>query len=187
MTRQAESRVLRDERCVLVRTAGAADAEAMGQYIRDLGRSTPYILTFEDDVPTVESIRERLAQCEAGEGYTLLAIDPESAAIVAGTSYRFGSRFKLAHTAELGTGVLPGWQGVGLGSWMLDRSIEDMRKLEQIRRLELTVMSTNTTALEMYKRAGFVEEGKKFRSIRQPDGSYCDEIIMAMWVGEEYV
>ena len=78
----------------------------------------------------------------------------------------------------------PRHQGVGLGRRLLDRAIEDMRSFDGIDRLELTVLATNTHARRMYERAGFVEEGVKRRSLRQPNGRYEDEVIMALWVGE---
>jgi hypothetical protein len=34
----------------------------------------------------------------------------------------------------------------------------------------------------MYERAGFVQEGVKKRSLKQPDDSYDDEIVMALWI-----
>jgi RimJ/RimL family protein N-acetyltransferase len=174
---------LKDGRSVLIRNLQPDDGDAVCRYMQELGDSTPFILTHRGDMPTPEHVRARLERVGAGEYYSLVAIDPASDAIVGNTSFGFGTRVKLAHTAGLGTGVLPGWQGVGLGSWMLDRAISDMRTNPKIHRLELTVMDGNDIAQRMYERAGFMIEGRKDRSIRQPDGSYADEILMGMWIG----
>lgn len=176
---------LRDGRNVLIRSSRQGDAEGVHAYICALGCSTDMILTYEDDLPPIERIQSHIDMIPGGRFYSLVAIDPETGEVVGNATFRFAVRKKLMHTADLGMGVLPSHRGVGLGSAMLDRAIEDMRAHPGIERLDLTVLARNTTARRMYTRAGFVEEGVKVRGLRQPDGSYDDEVMMAMWVGEE--
>jgi RimJ/RimL family protein N-acetyltransferase len=175
---------LKDGREALVRDAQLGDGQLVYDYLRVLGASTPYILTFPGDIGSAEHYESRVSKIDDGMFYSMSAIDPETGRIVGNTSFSFAQRVKLAHSAGLGTGVLPDWQSLGLGSWMLDRAISDMRANHKIHRLELTVMDGNEHALRMYERAGFTIEGRKLKSIRQPDGSYADEILMAMWIGE---
>ncbi|MFG0312939.1 MAG: GNAT family N-acetyltransferase [Phycisphaerales bacterium] len=173
---------LRDGREVTVRHSRHGDAERVHAYICALGRSTDMILTYEDDLPPIERIRSQIEMIPKGQFYSLVEIDPETGDVVGNTSFRFAVRRKLAHTADLGMGVLPSHQGVGLGTAMLTRAIEDMRAHPTIERLDLTVLARNTTARRMYERAGFVEEGVKVRGLKQPDGSYDDEVMMALWL-----
>jgi len=180
---EPETISLKDGRSVRVRFAQAGDGPLVYDYLLALGASTPYILTFPEDMRPKDQY-ETHEKIKDGLFYSLLAFDPASGIIVGSTSFIFGARVKLAHVASMGTGVLPGWQGVGLGSWMLDRAIADMKTNPKIHRLELTVMDGNGTALRMYQRAGFKIEGRKDRSVHQPDGSYADEILMGMWIGE---
>lgn len=178
-----ESLTLKDGRQVLIRSLRAGDGVLLQTYIRALGASTDFILTFAGDVPELSSMEDRAKKAGLGEQYSMCAIDEGSGAIIACTSLVFQSRVKLAHAATLGTGVLPEWQGAGLGSSMLKRCIGDMRADPRIERIELSVVRGNDLAHGMYLRAGFVDEGCKVRSMRQPDGSYCDEIMMGLWVG----
>lgn len=180
-----EQRVtLGDGREVLMRHSRQGDAERVHAYICALGRSTDMILTYADDLPPLERVQSHIDMIEHGHFYSLVAIDPEAGEVVGNASFRFAVRKKLAHSAELGMGVLPSHQRVGLGSMMLDRAIEDMRRHPTIERLDLTVIASNTHARKMYQRAGFVEEGLKLRALRQPDGRYDDEVMMAMWIGD---
>ncbi len=176
---------LRDGRCVLLRFSRDGDAPRVHEYICALGRSTDMILTCEQDLPPIERIESHIEMIGRDQFYSLVAIDPDSDRVVANTSFRFGVRRKLAHTAELGMGVLPSHQRAGLGSLMLARAIADMRAHPTIERLDLTVIASNTHARRMYAKAGFVEEGIKVRGLRQPDGRYDDEVMMALWVGGE--
>jgi RimJ/RimL family protein N-acetyltransferase len=175
---------LRDGRVVIMRPSRQGDAERVHAYICALGRSTDMILTYADDLPPIERIQSHIEMIPRGQFYSLVAIDPESGEVVGNASFRFGVRKKLAHTAELGMGVLPSHQRVGLATIMLDRAIADMRLHPTIERLDLTVVASNTHARSMYLRAGFVEEGVKVRGLKQPDGRYDDEIMMALWIGD---
>ncbi|MCA9275239.1 MAG: GNAT family N-acetyltransferase [Phycisphaerales bacterium] len=180
-----EQRVtLGDGREVIMRHSRQGDAERVHAYICALGRSTDMILTYEDDLPPIERIQSHIDMIPKGQFYSLVAIDPESGDVVGNASFRFAVRKKLMHAAELGMGVLPSHQRVGLGSMMLNRAIEDMKSHPTIERLDLTVIASNTHAREMYLRAGFVEEGVKIRSLKQPDGTYDDEVVMGMWICE---
>tara|TARA_R100000657_G_C4622300_1_gene72259 strand:- start:106 stop:657 length:552 start_codon:yes stop_codon:yes gene_type:complete len=179
-----ETIALRDGREVLVRLSRQGDAERVHAYICALGCSTDTILTCAEDLPPIERIQSHIEMIPKGRFYSLVAIDPQNDTVVGNATFRFAVRKKLMHAADLGMGVLPSHQGVGLGRMLLDRAIEDMRSFDGIDRLELTVLATNTHARRMYERAGFLEEGVKRRSLRQPDGRYEDEVMMGMWVGE---
>ncbi len=180
----SESVTLKDGRAIHLRGSARGDGPAVLAYIKALGDSTDFILTHAGDQPTIEAVDERIEMIGDGKFYSLVAIDPGTGEVVGNASYSFSPRVKLSHVGDLGIGVLPAWRGTGLGSILLKRSIEDMRAKPGIVRLELAVMEGNDLAFGMYERAGFVVEGHKSRSMCQPDGSYSDEILMALWIGD---
>lgn len=175
---------LSDGRTVIVRHSRQGDAQRVHAYICALGHSTDMILTCEQDLPPIERIQSHIDMIPSKQFYSLVAIDPETDAVVGNASFRFPVRMKLLHNAELGMGVLPSHRRTGLGTILLERSIKDMHDYPGIERLELTTIERNTHARRMYERAGFTTEGIKKKSLKQPDGSYDDEIIMAMWIGK---
>jgi len=50
--------------------------------------------------------------------------------------------------------------------------------------VELTVYPHNDAAIALYRRFGFVEEGRLVRHAKKSYG-YEDEILMAVWLGPE--
>lgn len=88
-----------------------------------------------------------------------------------------GQLSRILHTATVGVGVLQAWQGQGIGRALMER-VERTARAAGIRRLELTVMVRNERAIALYRRLGYVEEGRKTGSVRI-DGMPEDELLMA--------
>lgn len=176
---------LKDGRSVLIRGPRAGDGELVREYLSNLGASTDFVLSFPGDIRPASAYEEHVEMALRGEFYSLSAIHPDDGSIIASTAFMMNTRVKTAHIATLGTGVLPGWQGAGLGKWMLDRAVKDIKANPKILKLELGVIKGNDIAQRMYERAGFEVEGCKLKSIKQPSGVFDDEILMGMWVGDE--
>ena len=78
--------------------------------------------------------------------------------------------------------VSPAARGLGAGGLLLDAGIAEARR-RGVRKLGLRVLSTNPTALELYARRGFAEEGRLVEEIRLPDGSFADDLWLALPIG----
>ena len=87
-----------------------------------------------------------------------------------------------AHVLHLNAIVVaPSARGRRVGSLLLDEAIAEARH-RGARKLGLRVLSTNELALGLYRRHGFVEEGRLRDEFRRPDGSFVDDIWMALWL-----
>lgn len=83
----------------------------------------------------------------------------------------------LRHSAVLGMGVVREYRGQGLGSRMLATTLQ-MGEARDFRRVELVVRADNETAIALYRRFGFVEEGR-CRQYLHLDGISHDALLMA--------
>jgi len=180
----AEIITFKDGREVLIRHGQPGDGQLTYDFMLALGESTDRMLTHPGCMRTPEQYEANVAKIADGEFYSLCAIDPSTNAIIGNAAFFYGARVKISHVAGLAMGVLPDWQGLGLGSLLLNRSIEEMRKNPKIHRLDLIVMDGNEHAKAMYERAGFIVEGHRDGAVRQPDGSFDGETMMGMWVGD---
>ena len=82
------------------------------------------------------------------------------------------------HGWRLGMGVLPAVRGRGVGRRLAEAAIAAARA-KGAERIELEVFASNTRAIALYERLGFVREGVK-RHARKLDGEYDDIVLMAL-------
>jgi len=80
---------------------------------------------------------------------------------------------------ELGMLVDRDWRGRGVGSALLQATIDWARDLG-LHKLCLEVFAHNTAAIVLYRKCGFVEEGHRVRQYRRASGELWDSIIMGL-------
>jgi putative acetyltransferase len=82
------------------------------------------------------------------------------------------------HVGDLGMGVRDDWCGRGVGTALLEAALALADGWLQLRRIELQVYAGNATAISLYTRHGFVQEGL-LRDYAYRDGAYVDAVAMA--------
>jgi hypothetical protein len=80
---------------------------------------------------------------------------------------------------ELGMMVALGWRSRGVGSALLAAAIEWGRE-NGLHKLTLSVFPHNATAIGLYRKFGFVEEGRREKQIRRANGELWDLIEMGL-------
>ena len=85
------------------------------------------------------------------------------------------SRFR--HKADLGICILKDYWGYGIGKVLLENIFAWINTVN-IKKISLTVVQTNTKAIHLYKKYGFLEEGLLINDRIHKDGSYYNTVIM---------
>jgi RimJ/RimL family protein N-acetyltransferase len=80
---------------------------------------------------------------------------------------------------EIGMAVLKEWRGRGVGSALLAAAIEWARA-EGLHKLSLSVFPHNEAAIALYRKFGFVEEGRLVKQYRRQSGELWDAIEMGL-------
>jgi putative acetyltransferase len=80
---------------------------------------------------------------------------------------------RRAHSASLGISVHDAFHGRGAGSALMAALVDCADRSLGLRRVELTVFVDNARAIALYRRFGFVEEGRS-RGFAMRDGLLAD-------------
>lgn len=107
---------------------------------------------------------------------SLVAI--QAGAVVAQGSLEQFSRIRQSHCGEVGMAVALEWQGQGIGRQLLTGLLEVADNWMKLRRVELSVYADNQTAIALYRKLGFEDEGL-LRDYAIRDGQFTDALIMA--------
>lgn len=87
----------------------------------------------------------------------------------------------LSHAADLNIAVHLGHQNKGIGKKLLEHLIEWAKNKTSLEKIQLNVRHTNNRAISLYKKLGFVEEGRLKNRVKIQD-QYLDDIIMGLFI-----
>jgi RimJ/RimL family protein N-acetyltransferase len=80
---------------------------------------------------------------------------------------------------ELGMSVAREWRGRGVGSALIAAAIEWARE-RGLHKLSLGVFAHNEAGIALYRKFGFVEEGRRVKQYRRQSGELWDSIEMGL-------
>ena len=170
---------LKDGRTGLLRTADAADAEALLANLRLTAAETEFLLRSSTDaLPALEQERDYLHAMVQSEtdGMFLCFVEEE----LSGSCFlSIGKRAKIRHRAELAVAVRQKDWGLGIGTALLQRAVSAAR-LRGVSQMELTVAAENRRAVQLYEKLGFSVVSRHPAALRLPDGTLLDNLLMIL-------
>ena len=73
-------------------------------------------------------------------------------------------------------------RGKGIGRALMTACLEWAEDNAQIAKIGLNVFTDNERAIDLYRRFGFEEEGRRLREYRMADGTWRDDLLMYRFV-----
>jgi RimJ/RimL family protein N-acetyltransferase len=164
---------------IVVRPGRPADGRSFLEAFRSVAEERRYIQTERVD-RTPRFYRKRFRRPWSEGVAHLVAVDGDR--VVGGLSiHRLDDHPATRHVATFGMFVVASHRGRGIGSALLKEALAWAERFG-VKRIELTVYPHNDAAIALYRRFGFVEEGRLVRHAKKSYG-YEDEILMALWLG----
>jgi RimJ/RimL family protein N-acetyltransferase len=80
---------------------------------------------------------------------------------------------------EIGMMVARDWRGRGVGTALMEAAIAWARE-QGLHKLSLDVFPHNEAAIALYRKLGFVEEGRRVKQYRRRNGELWDSIEMGL-------
>jgi len=166
---------------VHIRPAIKTDAEQLLALRQALFAETSLLLWEPTEFVSTVAQEAQFIERVASRANSLLLV-----AFMAGKAAGFlaaigGERNRLKHSALLALGVLREYWSQGIASGMLGQVIA-WAPGNGVRRLELTVHTTNERAVSLYRKFGFEVEGTRRCSLLI-DGAFKDEYLMSHVAG----
>ncbi len=178
MVYRAETLMLRDGGEYIIRSVEPEDAQHMLQYMKIMLGETPFLVSTPEDFDYSAEEEASILDGRKNDPRSLMLVAEKDGQIIACADVRsHGRRSRVRHRAELGISVRKDFWRQGIGSALMERLIAFALQCgyEQI---ELTAVSKNRRALNLYMKYGFTVYGTRPHGMKYPDGDYADDYLM---------
>ncbi len=179
---EARTCMARDGAAFTVRSPCAEDAAAMLALAHDVFATCDYTKTTREEFTiTVEQERALIDEAAASPD-SLWLVAEMNAALVGSLQFRPAARRRVAHHGSFGMGLASTHRGRGIGGPLLEALLDWAAAHPRLEKVTLGVFPDNAPAVALYRRLGFVEEGRTPRYFKLGPGRYSDDSVMAIYV-----
>lgn len=171
---------LKDGRELLIRLVEESDAEAVIDYINQVGGESDFLAfgkngcpnDFEQEKQSIRNLRER-----PNSIYLLGWIGNE---LACSAVVRAETKERVAHNGELGITARKKYWHLGAASALLTELIDFAKNRTTLKAIHLGVYENNERAIPLYEKFGFVTVGR-YRDYFRIGGKYFDGILMDLY------
>ena len=163
-----------------LRSPKETDAAQMLAYLKTSAAETEYGLSYPDELDFSIQDEEAFIRAHAeNDGSLMISAFNGDTLVGNATLSCVFDKAKTRHRATFGIAILKCAWGQGLGHKILSELIAFAKQVGY-EQLELEVVSTNTVAINLYKKLGFKVYGERPRSFKLKNGSYSNELLMVL-------
>lgn len=170
----------KDGKPYTLRSPTAADAAQMIAYLKATASETEHGLSYPEEMDfSIEDEENFINNAAANAGSMMITVfDGDSLVGNASLGCVFDKK-KTKHRAEFGIAILKSHWGLGLGQKLVSELIA-AAKQAGYEQLELEVVATNISAINLYKKLGFNVYGERPNSFKLKSGAYSNELLMVL-------
>lgn len=167
----------------IIRTGKLEDAEEILDIENSVISEGEYFITILEELEKtpLQKQREWIQVKLKNENETLIVAELNGV-VVGWIVFNSHNKKRLSHTGSITMLVNKSYRGKGIGKMLLKAMLEWAEKNPFIEKVSLGVFSTNHRAISLYKKMGFVEEGRKIKEYKLSDHEYMDDILMCKFV-----
>ena len=166
---------------ILIREATKKDAQQIMEHTKKITGTSKFMVMLSEELnQDLKEEQKRIEQQIQAGGLILLAEDKRK--IIGLLSLRAEKIKRLKHVATMAIDIQEEYCNQGIGTKLLSYMIDWTKKNSQIEKICLHVLSSNERAIHVYKKIGFVEEGRRVDHIKMTNDCYVDDVLMHLKV-----
>ncbi|WP_242220533.1 GNAT family N-acetyltransferase [Bacillus cereus group sp. BfR-BA-01380] len=171
--------ISKDIESYIVRTGKIEDAEALLDIQKAVVSEGEFLISVSEEFNKTSSQQKEWVQnILESENETLIVAEKDGEVVGWIVFEMTKNRKRLSHTGSFGMLIRKGHRELGIGKMLLKTLLEWAEKNPFIEKVSLGVFSTNHRAISLYKKMGFIEEGRKIKEFKFNDNEYVDDILM---------
>ena len=162
---------------IIIREACSEDAKALIEFTKIVGGESDNLTYGSEGLPvTLEQEKTFLDSVKENDHSVFFCA--WQGPVLVGTSGLSGMQRRMSHRAELGISVLKSCWNSGIGSMLMQKTI-DYAKQHEIEMINLEVRNDNAPAIHLYEKFGFKKTGM-IPAFLKIDKEYADFDIMSL-------
>ncbi|MDA8441757.1 MAG: GNAT family protein [Peptococcaceae bacterium] len=170
---------LKNGQMVLLREVVKDDAPELIAYLHKIGGETDFLTFGPGELSVNISDEEAFLEESRNVQNGLIILALVGNEVIGCLQFTGGARSRTRHAGEFGVSVLKNYWNQGIGTAMLYELLEWAKASTIIRKLNLRVRSDNISAVRLYNKFGFVQEGLISREFFI-SGTFYDSIHMGL-------
>lgn len=170
--------ILKDGRECILKPNLPEYAAEMIDYMKKTAEETDYLLRNPDEINYTEESEQDILKNLHDDPYAIMMVPVVEGQIAGNASINgIGTKRKIRHRCSLAIALYKEFWGLGIGKAMLEYMTELAGEVGW-HQIDLEVVAENERAINLYKKMGFKETGRRHNALLFDDGSYHDEILM---------
>ena len=166
-----------------VRTALPSDALGILVHVRQVMDEKIYTLSLSEELPLTEAQEVEWINKTNANPSSLILVAVHGEEVIGMLDFSPGHRQRIAHTGEFGMGLNAAFREDGIGAVMLTTLIGWAATTHPIiENVSLKVHATNSRAIALYQKFGFVKQGEMVRDLKYAPGHYVNTVLMVKFV-----
>lgn len=166
---------------VLLRMIDKHEAQNLLYAMVEIAEDSPYILMTADNFKTT-GVEDEMEWIESynNDPRSILILAEFNGKIVGILDFKSYQNPKTCHRGNLGISLHHSLRGEGLGEELLNKFLKEVKAIDGLKAVELSVMGDNEQAYHLYRKMGFREIGRNPNAFKLRDGTFSSDILMGL-------
>ena len=167
---------------LVIRTAETRDAAAILEHATKIIAEDSYNITTQGELDMTVEQEQVWIEKRLNNPANIILLAEVDGCMAGMAHFENGSRRRTAHKGIVRLNINKRFRRKGVGITLLESVIDWARDNPVIEKLCLSVFANNEPAIALYKKAGFIEEGRYIKEVKLAPGQYVDMVRMCRFV-----